>query len=394
MSDQSLHDRLKTEFGAAVETRPANAGDALDGVQPTFVAVPRDEEAALALVAFSGRERLALIPRGGGTKWHIGAVPSRFDVLLSTEKLNAVFEHDEGNATVTAAAGITIEALNEAVGQRGQFVPIDAAPGATLGGVIATNSFGPSRLKYGMPRDLVVGLNAALSDGRLVKAGSKVVKNVSGYDLNKLFIGSYGSLGLVTQVILRLRPHDASTETWSAGFDSWEAAQQQAFAIIDGAFEPTLLRVVGDGENVRVFAQFDGVPAATQVQLSRLPVSQGLEPVTANGEAVVSLRATVLLREAPKWAALARSNGATHVAWEVGSGIVEADFAAVPNVAALRAAAVAAGGSVLVTRAPVENKTAEFVWGAPGSSFGLISSLKQKYDAAGVFAPGRSLGGL
>ncbi|MDQ3814029.1 MAG: FAD-binding oxidoreductase [Armatimonadota bacterium] len=401
----NLLERLQNEFGDAVAVRAASETDAVDEMTPQAIAAPRDEEAARALLAWCGREKVALVARGGGTKLSLGARPERCDLMISTENLNRVIEHDDGNATVAAEAGISLSTLNELVGQCDQFVPLDGAePGSreTLGGAIATNHSGMSRLKYGTPRDLVVGLHAVLSDGRLVKAGSKVVKNVSGYDLNKIFIGSFGTLGLITQVTLRLRPKDAASQTWQASFASWEAAAQSARAILEGAFEPTALRVWTNGQSFRLLARFDGSETAVRVQLERLPRAEMVDENDRDGqqpEGQLRLRAGLPLQRAVGWAQLAQESGAGQITWDCGLGIVRAAFESMPehvssSVAKLRAEAEGSGGYVVVEDAPAALKTLDFVWGAPRSDFALMRSLKQAYDAAGVCAPGRFVGGL
>lgn len=407
-----LIQHLQSEFGEAVEVRAALPGDAIDEVAPQTVAAPRDEAAAVALMAWCGREQVAVIARGGGSKIEIGARPSRFDLLLSTEHLNAVIEHDAGNATVTAGAGINLHQLNQAVAQGGQFVPLDFQTegsafcgDATLGGVVACNHAGATKVRYGAPRDLVVGLHAALSDGRLVRAGSKVVKNVSGYDLNKLFVGSFGTLGLITQVTLRLRPRDEASALWHADFQSWPGAVSQAMDILDGPFEPALLRLQTRERGLRLLARFDGVAASVNAQTARLPTAEAGDAEGGNNDAAnfrdffmndapVQLRAVLPLRLAAAWAQHAERVGATHIMWDCATGTVRASFEQVPDVGALRERAAQNGGALVVERAPAEWKTPDFVWGAPQSDFFLARRLKEKFDAAGVCAPGRFVGGL
>lgn len=399
----SLLQRLQSEFGDAVDGCAAHEGDAVDGVMPQAVAAPRDEAAACALLAWCGREKVAVIARGGGSKIEIGARPSRLDLLLSTEHLNRVIEHDAGNATATAGAGIALQVLNDLVKQRGQFVPLDyeANSSATLGGVVASNHSGATKMRFGAPRDLVVGLHAALSDGRLVKAGSKVVKNVSGYDLNKLFVGSFGTLGLLTQVTLRLRPQDEASATWHAVFDDWPDAVSQAMAILGGPFEPETLRLQAVRGALRLTVCFASVSAAVDAQINRLPAAEvgGNENDAVfrdfhMNDALVRLRALLPLQSAAAWAQHAAREGAAHIAWDCATGVVRAAFDQLPDVGALRDRAAQSGGALVVERAPAELKIPDFVWGAPQADFFLMQRLKEKFDAANICAPGRSVGGL
>lgn len=391
-----LLEKLLSEFRDAVLSRAASESDAIDGVQPQAAAAPRDEASAQALVHWCGRQNVAFVPRGGGTKLHIGAPPSRCDLVISTENLTQIFDYDEGNATVQAGAGISLEILDKQMRECGQFVPLAKHPtgGATLGGVIATNHFDSTKWKYGAPRDLVTGLHAVFSDGRLVKAGSKVVKNVSGYDLNKLVIGSFGTLGLITEVTIRLRPEPAQKAFWVKNFDSWDEAVWQAWEIVNGAFEPTALTVTGSQSGFAVYAYFEGGQEAIQSQLLRLPASSEDKPNSEVFDAYQwTLRAHLPLQAAPQWARLAQDEGA-FTSWYGALGVVKAYFNAMPDIPVLRAEAEKLGGFLIVEKAPPKMKTPDLVWGKPRGDFALMKKLKQQFDAANVCAPGRFIGGL
>lgn len=399
MTDKdNLLNQLSTEFGSAVTVEEAVA---IDGISPQCTAAPQTEEAAHELVQWCGQNKIAFIPSGGGTKLHIGARPANFDLLISTRHLNAVVEHDDGNATVQAQAGITLDVLNEAVGARQQFLPLDWETGsaASLGGVVTANHSGPTKLRYGAPRDLVVGLHASLSDGRKVKAGSKVVKNVSGYDLNKLFIGSLGTLGLLTQVTIRLRPHDARRESWEQAYASWAQAENAAQQIFNGLYEPAFLQIVAQGEEFLLQARFDGGEAAVKAQLDSLPASRENAHQSAIATGELELRAVTPITRAGIWAQAARQAGADQVWWDYGLGTVHAQFEQVPGNAVdvvddLRAQATKLEGSLVVERAPAELKSADLVWGAPRADFALMKMLKNSFDTANVCSPGRFIGGL
>jgi len=391
---------VKSEFGDAVETHLPQDFDAVAGVLPQLIAAPRDDEAALALVKWCGQNNFAFIPRGGGSKIHIGARPSRCDLIISMQHLNDVVEHDEGNATVQAGAGISLDNLNQVVGQKKQFVPFDwSTPASTLGGVVATNHFGATKLRYGAPRDGVVGLHAALSDGRFVKAGSKVVKNVSGYDLNKLFIGSFGSLGLITQVTIRLRPNDELQRDWHRTFATFAEAENASQQIFNGAFEPAILRVVAQPSGVLLQARFDGGEASVNTQLARLPESEADEIPENAPNSALEIRAQLPLMRAAKWAQNAQVLGASRVLWDCGLGAVRAEWENAPEnivsvVEDLRKSAIQSEGFIVVERAPEELKTPDFVWGEKRSDFALMQSLKSTLDAANVCVPGRLIGGI
>ncbi len=389
----SLQDQLQTEFGDALEfLAPYNA--IVDGATPqTFVAA-RDEDAARALMQFCGREKLALIAIGNATKIEIGAPPTRFDVAISTRHLNQIYDHDAGNATIEVGAGISIGALNAAVANAKQFVPLDGDCG-TLGGVVACNAFGPSKLKWGTPRDLVVGLHAMLSDGRHVKGGAKVVKNVAGYDLPKLFVGSFGSLGLISRVTIRLRANDAATARWCEGFASLQGLEKRAADILNGAFEPTVLRAIWRGQHWQLLAKFDGGQGAVAAQLERLPATAEFDD-SSEKRANWQLRAQLPITRAATWLRAACNEGAAALDWNAGLGIARADFAdcSPQIVARLRGLCGEYGGWLRVEKAPLEEKTPDLIWGAGRADAPLMRGLKAAYDAANVCAPGRFVGGI
>lgn len=390
--------KLEAEFGNAVSLSQAVA---VDDVLSQCEAAPHNEEAARELVKWCGRNSVAFLACGGKTKLHIGSRPTRYDLALSTRHLNAVIEHDEGNATVQAQSGISLEALNQSVGARAQFVPLDwqEQGAATLGGTVAANHFGATKLRYGAPRDLVVGLHAILSDGRHVKAGSKVVKNVSGYDLNKLFVGSFGSLGLITQVTIRLRPQDAQRKYWEKTYASLAEAEAVAQQILNGLFEPAILQIDMQGDRVLLRLRFDGGDAAVGAQLEKLPAGEQNAAQDSPSLSELELCAAMPITRAGAWAQTAGQMGASHVSWDYGLGVVRAQFKDAPEnivdvVDDLRAHAVRNEGYVVVERAPGGLKTADFVWGAPRGDFTLMKMLKNTFDTANVCAPGRLIGGL
>ena len=184
--------------------REAAAAPSVDGLEPADVMRPgsADELAAAA------RQRRAVVPVGGGRALGFGDAPERYDVALSTTRLDRVVEFSQADLTCTVEAGITLERLQEELGRAGQFLPLDprSSPGHTLGGALASGWTGPLRLRFGSPREFVVGMRVALPDGRLVRSGGRVVKNVSGYDLNKVHLGALGTLGVIVEASLKVFP--------------------------------------------------------------------------------------------------------------------------------------------------------------------------------------------
>nr|MDQ3328045.1 FAD-binding oxidoreductase [Chloroflexota bacterium] len=188
------------EFGRIVgseHVRAATPEDAIDGVQPALVAAPGDVEELSATLKLAGAQGMGVAPRGAGTHLSLGAPPERLDVIVSTHRLDRVLEYNPGDLVVKAEAGVPLHALQTALGASGQMLALDQPDDrATLGGIIATDASGPLRLRYGTMRDLLIGITVVLADGTVARAGGKVVKNVAGYDLAKLFTGSLGTLGV------------------------------------------------------------------------------------------------------------------------------------------------------------------------------------------------------
>ena len=176
------------------------------------------EEAAAEI-----RELDAVRPRGGGTKLGWGRVSDAAAADFDTRRLNRILEHNEGDFTAVLEAGVPLVEAQAAFGAAGQMLaldpPLGAGDAATIGGVMATNDSGPLRHRFGGVRDLVVGVTVVLSDGAIAKSGGKVIKNVAGYDLAKLFTGSFGTLGLIASVAVRLHPAPARTASLTARSD-------------------------------------------------------------------------------------------------------------------------------------------------------------------------------
>uniref|UniRef100_UPI0013B383CE FAD-binding oxidoreductase n=1 Tax=Nonomuraea lactucae TaxID=2249762 RepID=UPI0013B383CE len=189
-----------------VTLRDAGPGDAVAGVEPRWVVLPETVEEVSAVLRACAEHDLAVAPVGGGTKLHWGAPPERCDVLLDLCCMNEILEHAAGDLVVRAQAGVTMGALAAALAEHGQELALDAPPEATVGGTLATATCGPRAFRYGTPRDLLIGVTIVLPDGTVARSGGKVVKNVAGYDLGKLFTGSYGTLGVIAEATFRLHP--------------------------------------------------------------------------------------------------------------------------------------------------------------------------------------------
>jgi glycolate oxidase FAD binding subunit len=213
--------------------RAGTAADAVHGVTPAAVATPPDPAAVAAALAHCSAEGWAVEPAGAGGRMDWGRPPARVDVLLSTRALDAVEDYVPGDLVATAGAGVAMGALAERLATARQWLPLDppGSASASVGAVFAQGSAGALQGSYGAPRDLALGLEVATGDGRLLALGGRVVKNVAGYDLVRLMVGSRGTLGVLTRVHLRLRPLPAVDRTLDLGAPSAEGAADAALAV-------------------------------------------------------------------------------------------------------------------------------------------------------------------
>jgi glycolate oxidase FAD binding subunit len=218
----------------------------VDGRTPWAVVTPGDIDQVAAVLTLAHRDELAVIPWGGGTTMRMGHPPERFDIVLSLQRLNRVLEHEPADLVATAQAGISMDDLQRHLGSRGQWWPVDPphSASATLGGVLATNASGPKRLLYGTARDLLIGIKVVHADGVISKAGGKVPKNVTGYDMMKLYIGSLGTLAVIAEATLKLRPLPPIRQlTWST-FVNAEGAVETARRILMTGLLPNAVELV------------------------------------------------------------------------------------------------------------------------------------------------------
>lgn len=214
---------------------------------PGAVVLPRTTEEVSQVVRAAADACMPIVPRGMGTGLAAGSVPiPQGSLVLCLTRMNRVVEIDEANATAHVEAGVVTSDLQAEVEGRGLFYPPDPSSNrhSTLGGNIACNAGGPRCLKYGVTGDYVLGLTVVLADGRILRTGGKAIKDVTGLDLNALFTGSEGTLGVITEALLRLVPIPRFTRTALAGFDTLDAASQSVTAILGAGIVPATLELM------------------------------------------------------------------------------------------------------------------------------------------------------
>jgi glycolate oxidase FAD binding subunit len=389
----------------------------IDGVAPGAIDAPATPGDFATALASASRANLATVISGAGTKLQWGRPPERVDLLLSTARLNRILAHRHGDLTATIQAGASLTDVNHQLAAKGQWLPIDTAfEAATIGGLVATNDAGPLRHRYGTPRDLLIGITLALTDGRLVKAGGHVVKNVAGYDLGRLMSGSFGTLAAIVDATFKLLPVPATSQTVVARFADGAALAAAAAALAATDLEPLAsdLHVTPAAGDYWLLVRFATSPAATEAQVAAARPLLGGSTGTVHGKDETLLwrdhreelwrRPGAIVRLSWMPASLgavlalidtaARKSGiATEFVGRaaVGAGVLRMDGddgAQVQMIQALRGRADVVG-NLVVLRASRALKEQVDVWGSAGTLDPVYRSLKQTFDPAGMLNAGR-----
>jgi glycolate oxidase FAD binding subunit len=351
------------------------------------------EEAAEAI-----REHEAVRPRGGGTK--LGWSPAGDGWDLDTRGMNRILEHNEGDFTAILEAGVPLVEAQAAFGAAGQMLALDPplGSGATIGGVMATSDSGPLRHRYGGMRDLVVGVTVVLSDGTIAKSGGKVIKNVAGYDLAKLFAGSFGTLGLIARVALRLHPSPAHTATVTAASDDAKALAAAAARLAALPLEADSLDVSWRDGAGRLDLRFGGATARERAQAAREHVGLDSELDEDDTERWAALRdrqrGDIVVKVSGRPSDLPTLIGALPDGGSLVSraalGVSWVSLPGPEHVAPLRAAMAPRACTVLDGADRVDDP-----WPAvdPGA-LAVMRRVKERFDPAGAFRPGTFVGGL
>ncbi|MCW2954549.1 MAG: linked oxidase-like protein [Conexibacter sp.] len=365
------------------------------------------EEAAAAL-----HETQAVRIRGGGTKLGWGRPLETTAVELRSERLDELVAHNEGDLTAVLQAGVSLARAQEAFAAAGQMLALDPPDGgATIGGVVATGDSGPLRHRYGAPRDLVLGVQVALPDGAVARAGSKVIKNVAGYDLAKLMSGAFGTLGLLTEVTVRLHPRPLGWCTAVGRADDPHVVAQAAVQLAHRPLEAEALDLRWEGDAGAVLARFGGSSAKRRAEAARIMLRDaGLEVDCVvedealwatqrddqRGSAVLRVSATQerlgpLLDVAREHGARVVARAAHGLAW-LGLREEAADSLAA-TVAQVRAA-LAPSPCVLLD-APAAVRAAIDPWGpADPAQLELMRRVKSRFDPKRRCNPGLFVGGI
>jgi glycolate oxidase FAD binding subunit len=428
-----LAQRLAAELGDHSVSMDAGmrASHVIDECQPALVCAPQTADQITAALRLCSEAKASVAPYGGGTALSLGNAPRAVDMALDLNRLSRVVEHDYANLTTTVEAGIPLIRLQQFLAEQKQFVPLDPARSqrATVGGVVATNLNGLRRSYYGSVRDLVIGIKVLLATGDPIKAGGKVVKNVAGYDMCKLFVGSLGTLGIITQITLRASPIPETRATWIASgsaeqvIDLSEAIARSpllpaAVAILNPAachsmnmegagcklavwcegFAETVARHVRDAKafaerlglanelfedslHDRIWAAIGDFPLSSDRLIFRLML-----PRAAIAAAIKTIESWQMDGFCPAIVADAMAG----TVW-IGAAATETAANQFPK---LIAYAREQRGHAVMLLAPPKLKRSIDVWGAPPRTLALMRKIKEQFDPDGLLNPGRYIGGI
>ena len=442
---RALHDELKHIVGeSGILPEAQLAAYTFDGRIPKAVVLPASVQEMQEVLQFAVKKDLSVMPAGSGTKLGIGNLPEKVDLVLATTCLNSVVEYEPADLTVTVEAGIRLAALQAVLAQHRQYLALDPpyTDRCTLGGIVATNASGSLRLRHGAARNQVLGLRVIQANGTVVKSGGKVVKNVAGYDLNKLYIGAFGTLGIITEITLKLSPIPAREAILVADFQNVQGAVDTGLSIIGSQILPMFVNLsinsdivspatdnATDTKGATLVAGFGGDPETVAWQLAQcqgiMEQNGALGVTITEGESRAHLQEAI--REFPAVdrdteSVIAKLNlkrtgiaeFAAHVmdaSWArdvqvmalLGSGILylsipvasDTDFEVLASaLTQLRQSAMEVRGNLIVEAAPPELKQHIDVWGPVGDTLGLMKQVKDRFDAGGLLNPGRFVSGI
>ena len=416
----------------------------VSGEESRVVVFPHTQEELAETLRLASAESWSVIPAGAGTWLEAGNRPLAADLIVSTARLDRVLEYEPADLTATVEAGCPLAKFNQQAREHGQWIPLDpfGAPEGTIGATIATASYGPLRCGYGIPRDWLIGIRVAHIDGKMTRAGGKVVKNVAGYDLCKLYTGSFGTLAIITEMTFKLR--SLATAGKTVIFRNKDEARLATLATLIQAspLQPSAMELLSpdrsdwsnDGSHNSnswmLAVQFLHEPEAVESQIASIREMGSSNLLTA------PLAAEILADDESQrfWREYRESEADTSAEWLLRLTTLPADLPAMISLAnrqlpgarwrvhaangVLRLSAPSGwpagwtpdetlrrlldfrqeirshGGQMVVLRAPGEILRQLDVWGDPGSTLPLMRAIKQKFDPHSRLNPGRFVAGI
>lgn len=432
--DKIIH-RLREMFGEDRAELASGDHFRVGDERERAVAFPRDIEELSEMMRLAGGGRWRVIPAGAGTWLEMGARPTGFDLVVSTAKMNRTLEYEPADLTATVEAGAPLAAFNRTAAEDRQFIPLDpfGDERSTVGGVIATASGGPLRCAYGTPRDWLIGVAVVHADGRITRAGGKVVKNVAGYDLCKLYAGSFGTLAVIAEASFKLRalpPCEKTIVFYSRDVEPLcslvarvtdsdvQPAAMELISPYDGASQPLdterfalVMKFLNEAETVDWQVE-EATRLGSGVRCMTLGEADAGDFWRAYHEGETSPRAEFILKLSALPADLnalisdiTRAAPRTRIRAHAANGVVRLHGddrwldglkteERLSKLAEMRRLAQARGGQMLILRAPDEIKSQIDVWGEVGPGRGLMRALKEKFDPGALLNPGRFVAGI
>ena len=420
-------------------------GTLVDGLTAQSVVRPADRQQLSEVIRWAAADGVKLSPRGGGVFSSLGNLPSQVDVILDLSRLDRIMDYQPADLTVTTEAGITLAALRQELAHGDKYVPLEGPlpHRATVGGILATGFSGPLRYSYGLPRDWLIGISVAGSDGNETRAGGRVVKNVTGYDLNKLYAGSLGTLGIIVEASFKLAPLQGTWAGLAAPFPSVNGAVKASRDLVSRVYATQGLQVINidvaerlgldypNDSGALALAFVSGRPRAVarRVEESTLQLNAGGSPGAAtldeSGATDLLVRLTDLpwLEEDLPFLSLKITLPPNNVGsfidamdLQPGTGIIadpgfgavqlmqwatsesgELDSdAALALIDSARQNARNFNGTAVVEICPPRIKAGIDVWeGCVGDAeMAIMRRIKQNFDPEGIFNPGRFVGRL
>ncbi|MDV3000637.1 MAG: hypothetical protein N5P05_002243 [Chroococcopsis gigantea SAG 12.99] len=389
---------------------------------PLCVIFPDSEISLARLVSICSQNRWSLLICGNGTKLNWGGLIDSPQIAVSVARLNKIIDHAAGDLTVTVEAGITIAHLQNCLQSSGQFLPLDCSytQDATAGGVMATADAGSWRQRYGGVRDMILGFSFIRADGQIAKAGGRVVKNVAGYDMMKLFTGSYGTLGIISQITFRLYPLPSTSATVLITGDG-KSIDKIARSIRQSGLTPTKADILstamvascGYGEDVGLIIRWETIPASIEQQVNTVTtlakeLNCKVVEYTAGSEVSLWQKLQTLIDEASQnldnlckigiepsslgsfieeLDTLGQKRGLAVINLASGIGKIRVD--SVETTLKLRRTCESRSGFLTLLDTAKETKTVCEPWGYTGNSGGIMTTIKQKFDPYSIFNPSK-----
>lgn len=401
----------------------------IDNAADTCLVFPTTTLSLTEIVKWAHQQKYRLIPCGNGSKLDWGGLSQTIQLVVSTQKCDRLIEHAVGDLTVTVEPGVKLADLQAKLEQNNQFLPIDPAfsESATIGGILATADTGSWRERYGGIRDMVLGISFVRHDGKIAKAGGRVVKNVAGYDLMKLFTGSFGTLGIITQVTLRTYPIPEASKTIVLTGDDDGIAQTMK-TLRNSGLTPTAadlvsasaIKQLGIEQNTGLIIRFQTISQSITQQIAQLEsIAQQLNlkvshyqdkdetnlwqrlleiiRLTSSEQAIIGkigITPTAAVSLLQQLQTITASQGLAMI--HAGSGIGHLQLTSTDTTAIekLRSICNANGGFLTVLTAPKSIKQQIDIWGYSGNATQMMQAIKQKFDPQNMFSPGRFVDGI